>query len=81
MRSSNKEDLELIQSFATQAAIVMERNVFYTQTEELRKLAITDSLTGLLNRRYLSDRLEEELLRSPETWPAFKSSDGGYRWV
>lgn len=60
----NKEDLELIQSFATQAAIVMERNVFYTQTEELRKLAITDSLTGLLNRRYLSDRLEEELLRS-----------------
>lgn len=60
----NKEDLELIQSFATQAAIVMERNMFYTQTEELRKLAITDSLTGLLNRRYLSDRLEEELLRS-----------------
>ncbi|HBR21192.1 MAG TPA: hypothetical protein DD713_01275 [Nitrospiraceae bacterium] len=60
----NKEDLELIQSFATQAAIVMERNVFYTQTEELRKLVITDSLTGLLNRRYLSDRLEEELLRS-----------------
>lgn len=60
----NKEDLELIQSFATQAAIVMERNVFYTQTEELRKLAITDSLTGLPNRRYLSDRLKEELLRS-----------------
>jgi len=60
----NKEDLELIQSFAAQAAIVMERNVFYTQTKELRKLAITDSLTGLLNRRYLNDRLEEELLRS-----------------
>jgi len=60
----NKEDLELIQSFADQAAIVMERNVFYTQTEELRKLAVTDPLTGLLNRRYLSNRLEEELLRS-----------------
>ncbi|MBI1811291.1 MAG: diguanylate cyclase [Nitrospirae bacterium] len=60
----NKEDLELIQAFATQAAIVMERNVFYTQTKELRKLAITDPLTGLLNRRYLSERLEEELLRS-----------------
>lgn len=60
----NKEDLELIQSFATQAAIVIERNVFYTQTEELRKLTITDSLTGLPNRRYLSGRLKEELLRS-----------------
>ena len=60
----NKEDLELIQSFADQAAIVMERNVFYTQTEELRKLAMTDSLKGLPNRRCLMDRLEEELLRS-----------------
>jgi len=38
--------------------------MFYKQTEELRKLAITDPLTGLLNRRYLIDRLEEELLRS-----------------
>lgn len=60
----NKEDLELIQSFATQAAIIVERNVFYTQTEELRKLALTDPLTGLPNRRYLSNRIGEELLRS-----------------
>ncbi len=60
----NEEDLKLIQSFATHAAIVMERNVFYNKAEELKKLTITDSLTGLLNRRYLNDRLKDEVARS-----------------
>jgi len=58
------EDLNLIQSFATHAAVVMERNVFYHRTEELKKLTITDPLTGLLNRRYLYERLKDELARS-----------------
>jgi diguanylate cyclase (GGDEF)-like protein len=60
----NEEDLKLIQSFATHAAIVMERNVFYNKAEELKKLTITDSLTGLLNRRYLNERLKDEVSRS-----------------
>ena len=60
----NKEDLRLIQSFATHAAVVMERNVFINKTEELKKLTITDPLTGLLNRRYLHERLKDELARS-----------------
>ncbi len=60
----NKEDLKLIQSFATHAAVIMERNVFINKTEELKKLTITDSLTGLLNRRYLHERLKDELARS-----------------
>lgn len=60
----NEEDLKLIQSFATHAAIVMERNVFYNKTEELKKLTITDHLTGLLNRRYLYERLKDEVARS-----------------
>ncbi len=60
----DEEDLKLIQSFATHAAIVMERNVLYSQTEKLKKLSITDSLTGLLNRRYFHERLEEEVSRS-----------------
>ena len=59
-----EEDLRLIQSIATQAAIVMERNVFYNKNEELKKLTITDPLTGLLNRRYLYERLKDELARS-----------------
>ncbi len=60
----NEEDLKLVQSFATHAAIVMERNVFYNKAEELKKLTITDSLTGLLNRRYLNERLKDEVARS-----------------
>lgn len=60
----DEDDLELIQSFATHAAVVMERNALYSQTEELKKQSITDHLTGLLNRRYLHERLEEELSRS-----------------
>jgi diguanylate cyclase (GGDEF)-like protein len=60
----DEEDLKLIQSFATDAAIVLERNVFYNKTEELKKLTITDHLTGLLNRRYLYERLKDELARS-----------------
>jgi diguanylate cyclase (GGDEF)-like protein len=60
----DQEDLRLIQSFATHAAIVMERNVFYNRSEELKKLTITDSLTGLLNRRYLNERLKDEVARS-----------------
>jgi diguanylate cyclase (GGDEF)-like protein len=60
----DEEDLKLIQSFATHAAIVMERNVFYNRAEELKKLTITDSLTGLLNRRYLNERLKDEVARS-----------------
>jgi len=60
----DEEDLKLIQSVATHAAIVMERNEFYSKSEALKKLTITDSLTGVLNRRYLQDRLKDEVARS-----------------
>lgn len=58
------EDLKLIQTFATHAAIVLDRKSLFNQTEELKRLSITDPLTGLLNRRYLQKRLEEELART-----------------
>ncbi len=60
----NEEDLKLIQAFATHAAIVMDWNVSLHKTEELEKLTVTDHLTGLANRRYLFERLKEELTRS-----------------
>ena len=63
----DEEDLKLIQSFATHCAVVVERNVFLNQTEELKKLTMTDSLTGLLNRRHLYERLRAEVARSERT--------------
>jgi diguanylate cyclase (GGDEF)-like protein len=60
----DEEDLKLIQSVASHAAVVMERNEFFNKSEELKKLTITDSLTGVLNRRYLQERLKDELARS-----------------
>ena len=60
----DRDDLNLIQSFATHAAVVLERSTLSHQTERLRKLTITDPLTGLLNRRYFQERLEEEVARS-----------------
>ncbi len=60
----DEEDLRFIQSVATHASIVLERNEFFNKSEELKKLTITDPLTGLLNRRYLLERLKDELARS-----------------
>ena len=60
----NEEDLQLAQAFATHAVAVLERVALSEQMDKLKKLSITDDLTGLLNRRYLLDRMEEELSRS-----------------
>lgn len=59
----NESDLKLIQSFTANAAIAIERSLLYKKTEELQKLSVTDPLTGILNRRYLNDRLSEEITR------------------
>jgi diguanylate cyclase (GGDEF)-like protein len=59
-----EEDLHLLQTIATQATIAIERTNYYTQSQELRRISITDSLTGLLNRRYFQERLAEEVDRA-----------------
>lgn len=59
----DENDLKFIQSFSTNAAIAIERSLLYKRTEELKKLSITDPLTGILNRRYLNNRLSEEISR------------------
>lgn len=59
-----EDDLNLAQAFASHAAVILERNTLSAQMDKLKKLSITDPLTGLLNRRYLRDRLEEEFARS-----------------
>jgi len=58
------EDLQLLVSIGAYASVAIERSRFYQKTEELKKISITDSLTGLLNRRYFQERMSEEIERS-----------------
>ncbi|MFQ5585650.1 MAG: diguanylate cyclase [Thermodesulfobacteriota bacterium] len=60
----SEDDLQLLQSFACYASIALERGAYYRMSEELKKISVTDALTGLLNRRYFQERLFEEVERS-----------------
>jgi diguanylate cyclase (GGDEF)-like protein len=62
-RAFNEYDLKLLESFTASAAIAIQRSLFYKQTESLKELSITDSLTGLYNRRHINERLKEEINR------------------
>lgn len=60
----SEHDLHLLSSIAAYASVAIERSEYYERSEELKKISITDSLTGLLNRRYFQERLIEEMERS-----------------
>jgi diguanylate cyclase (GGDEF)-like protein len=57
-------DLELLNAIAPQVAVLIDRASLKSQAGEFEQLSVTDSLTGLLNRRYLEERLAEEIKRS-----------------
>ncbi len=57
-------DVELLDSVVPQIAIAADRAILKSRAGEFEKLSITDALTGLLNRRYLEQRLKEEIKRS-----------------
>ncbi len=57
-------DLRVLQAVAAQATIALDRSNYYAQAQELRRISVTDPLTGLLNRRYFEERLREELDRA-----------------
>jgi diguanylate cyclase (GGDEF)-like protein len=57
-------DLEVLSSFANLAALMIERSAVLEDSVRFEQLSVTDSLTGLYNRRFLKSRLEEELNRS-----------------
>ncbi|HEY4484846.1 MAG TPA: diguanylate cyclase, partial [Nitrospiria bacterium] len=59
-----EEDLHLLISIGAYASVAIERSKYYHKTEELKRISITDSLTGLLNRRYFQERMAEEVERS-----------------
>jgi len=60
----SQEDLLLLRSFASYATIALDRSNYYSLAGQLRELSITDSLTGLFNRRYFEERFYEEIQRS-----------------
>lgn len=57
-------DLSLIDIIGPQIATSLERAGWQERASEFRLMSVTDAGTGLLNRRYLEERLNEELNRS-----------------
>ena len=60
----DKASLELFQAIAPQLAIAIDRATLKEKAGEFEQLSVTDALTGLLNRRYIEERLMEEIKRS-----------------
>lgn len=60
----SEADREFLRHFASYAAIAIRGAQYYQMSEQMRTLSITDSLTGLFNRRYFDGRLFEELQRA-----------------
>ena len=63
-RSFNEIDLSLLEIIGPQMAVALERAEWQERATEFQLMSITDSLTGMPNRRYLEERLAEELNRS-----------------
>ncbi|MBC8029436.1 MAG: diguanylate cyclase [Pyrinomonadaceae bacterium] len=62
--SFNDVDLSLLEIIGPQIAVALERADWQERATQFQLMSITDPLTGLLNRRYLEERLTEELNRS-----------------
>jgi len=59
--SYTQDDLRILDIIADLGAVAIENAMLYARTEEL---AIRDSLTGLVVRRYFLERFQEELKRA-----------------
>lgn len=54
-------EVSLLEYITNQIAVVLENALAHEQVE---RLSITDGLTGVYNRRYISERLDEELSKT-----------------
>jgi diguanylate cyclase (GGDEF)-like protein len=63
-RRFDEIDLSLLEIIGPQMAVALERAEWQARATEFQLMSITDSLTGMPNRRYLEERLAEELNRS-----------------
>jgi|GEM_PF-211873 len=59
----NERDLKLIENIAPHLALAIGRAEWQEKATEFELMSITDPLTGLLNRRYLEERMDEEVKR------------------
>jgi diguanylate cyclase (GGDEF)-like protein len=57
-------DLSLLEIVVPQVALALERAEWQEKAAQFQLMSITDPLTGLPNRRYLEERLSEEVNRS-----------------
>jgi diguanylate cyclase (GGDEF)-like protein len=57
-------DLSLLEIVAPQLALALERAEWQEKATQFQLMSITDPLTGLQNRRYLEERLAEEVNRT-----------------
>jgi diguanylate cyclase (GGDEF)-like protein len=57
-------DLSLLEIIGPQVALALERAEWQERATEFQLMSITDALTALPNRRYLEERLADELNRS-----------------
>ena len=66
----DERELKLIDSIAPHLALAIGRAEWQERASEFELMSITDPLTGLLNRRYLEERMDEEIKRSQRnTYP------------
>lgn len=62
--SYDEIDLSLLDTIGPQMALALDRAEWHEKAEQFQLMSITDPLTGLLNRRYMEERLAEEMKRS-----------------
>jgi len=58
------DDLMMLEMIAPHLALMIDRTEWAKKAETFQQMSLTDPLTGLPNRRYLQDRLFEEVERS-----------------